>query len=60
MEALEEEMERDLEDETVQDAERVRTQTQGSPARENVKNMRQHMRSTEAGALHVWEDVEFR
>ena len=50
-EALEEEMECELEDDTVQDAERVRTIS--DPRQPNVKSMRQHMRSTEAGALHV-------
>ena len=48
-EALEEEMECEPEDETVQDAERVKTpsQIQDSPARKNVRSTRQHMRSTE-------------
>ena len=53
-EALEEEMECELEDETVQNADRVRTiSNQGSPAGKNVRSMRQHIRSTEAGALHA-------
>ena len=50
---LEEEMECELEDETVQDAERGPSQTQDSPARKNVRSTRQDMRSTEAGALHA-------
>ena len=57
-EALEEEMECELEDDTVQDAERLRTSS--DPRQPNVKSTRQHMRSTEAGALHASEDVESR
>ena len=54
-EAPEEEMECEPEDETVQDAERVRTISDpGQPSKkEREKSTRQHMRSTEAGALHV-------
>ena len=55
-EALEEEVECELEDETVQDARP--SQTQDSPARKNVRSTRRHMRSTEAGALHAWNRDE--
>ena len=55
VEALEEGMECELEHETVQDAQRVRTISNpgDSPAGKNVRSTRQHMRSTKAGALHA-------
>ena len=51
-EALEEEMECELEDETVQDAEEGPSQTHDSPARKYMRSTRQHVRSAEAVALH--------
>ena len=48
-EALEEEMEREIE--TVQDAERVRTIS--NPGQPSKRSTRQHVRSAEAGVLHV-------